>query len=93
MRLLTEDEQTNLSHFAELLFSDEQLAALLEMHPKEFRIEMMKKGSAIYKTVTASRIKSEASVREGVLAMAQRGSTPAQTIALKYVEQMKIDNA
>lgn len=92
MRALTPEEIQNLEDFAELLFSDRALAVVMELDPDEFRIAMKMQNGLIFQAVTRARLKSEGAIREGIIKMAARGSTPAQTMAMDLLKGMKKDN-
>lgn len=89
---MTEEEAENLSEFAKLLFSDEQLATLIQMDQSKFKLQMRIPDSEIYKIVTVARLETEALIRKGIIEMAARCSTPAQAMATDLVAQMKKHN-
>lgn len=93
MRDLSEEEIQNLEHFASQLFSDDQLAILLEIPEDEFRLAMKTKQKPVFNTVAAARLKTESSIRESIIEMAKRGSTPAQNMAEEMLKQLRKDNA
>jgi hypothetical protein len=92
MIILTDEQAAEIAEFAELLFNDDDLAAILQVDPQTFRIEMMKKHSQLYGIVKTSRLKKEAEIRKSIMDMAVRSSTPAQTLAMKYLMKLRVDN-
>lgn len=89
---LTDEQRDNLAHFASLLFNDEKLAIIMDMPADEIRLAMKMKQGEIYRIVAAARLQSEAVIRDGIIKMAARGSTPAQHQALELLRSMKKDN-
>jgi hypothetical protein len=89
---LTDEQAVELSEFAELLFNDNDLATILQVDPRDFRIEMMKPQSKLYSVIKTARLKKEAEIRKSIMDMAVRSSTPAQTLAMKYLIKLRVDN-
>ncbi len=89
---MTDQEREDLEYFASLLFSDGELAKIMEMDPDEFRLIMKMESGEIYKTVTKARFQSECRIRQGIINMAERNSTPAQTMAIELMKRMRKDS-
>lgn len=89
---LTDEQRETLAHFASLLFTDDELAEIMEIDPAVVRTSMKMKKGEIYREITTARYQSEAIVRDGILKMAARGSTPAQNQAVDMLKRMKKDN-
>lgn len=86
---LSEEELKELAAFAELMFSDYQLAEIFEVPAARFKAEMMMESSAVRRTVNAARYKVEASLRKAQIEMALRGSTPAGTACNELLTKMR----
>lgn len=89
---MTDQEKENLDYFASLLYSDMELAKILKMDYQEFRLIMKMEKGIIYETVTKARFVSESRIRKGIIDMAERGSTPAQTMALDLMLRLRKEN-
>ena len=74
---LTEEELKELNEFAELLYTDEELAQIFEVRPVELKAEMMKEDSIIARTIHAARFRKKSQLRKANIQMAINGSTPA----------------
>lgn len=92
MRDLNQEEKDTLSEFAGLMMSNDDLANVLEMPKREFRIAMLMEDNEIFRIVTKARLITESKIRKGIIDMAERGSTPAQTSAEALIRNMKKDN-
>jgi|688.fasta_scaffold192472_3 hypothetical protein len=75
--------------FAKLLFNDEQIAVLLEMSIQEFRVEMSSGESPLKLAVLRGRLTTEAEVRAAIINAAKRGSSPAQAMAVQYLNRIQ----
>lgn len=86
---LSEEELKELGLFAELLFSDKELAEIMQVPPAKLKAEMMIENSVVKRTILASRYKVEASLRKALIEMAQRGSSPAATACSELLMKMR----
>lgn len=92
MKELTTEEKENLEHFSKLLFCDRKLALIMGLDVDEFKTKMLLEDGEIFKIVSKGRLTAEAEIRESILDMAKRGSTPAQNSAEELLKQLKVDN-
>jgi hypothetical protein len=86
---LSEEELKDLEAFAGFIFSDKELAEILDVSETQLAAEMKKPDSKIRKTIVASRYKVEASLRKVQIDLALRGSTPAMAICNDYLKKIK----
>jgi hypothetical protein len=75
--------------FAKLLFPDEQLATLLEMPAQAFRVHMSDMESPLRLAVLRGRLTTEAELRTAIITAAKRGSSPAQAMAVQYLNRVQ----
>lgn len=75
--------------FAKLLFTDDQLATLLEMPTQEFRVHMSQPHHPLRLAVLRGRLTTEAEVRTAIITAAKRGSSPAQAMAVQYINRVQ----
>ena len=91
--LIKLDEQflTDLETYASLMFSKQEIAVILEVDPSELiRILDEENNAAI--AFQRGRLKKEAEIRKGIFDLAQNGSSPAQTFAMKLIENAKAND-
>lgn len=67
---------------------DEQIAYLASLMFTRKEIQVIMDGSE--DLILASRLKSEAELRQSIFSLAKNGSGPAQTQAMKFIEEMKM---
>jgi hypothetical protein len=74
------------------MFSKSELAVIMEVDPVELSDLIGDPLSPAGKAFQRGRLKREAELRKGIFDLAQNGSSPAQTLALKLVENAKADD-
>lgn len=80
----------DIEKFAALAFAPEQVAIICEIDEKEFLEALYDPKSDISKAYHKGVYKIEAQLRSVVFEQALSGSTPAQTIALGYMNELKL---
>lgn len=86
---MTDQDIIDAEKFAKLLFTDEQLATLLNMTPQEFRVHMSIPDGIMRKAVLRGRLTTEAELRTAIINAAKRGSSPAQAMAVQYLNRVQ----
>lgn len=85
---MTDQTLADAEKFAKLLFTDDQLAVLLQMPVQEFRVHMADRSGPLHEAVMRGRLITESEVRAAVINAAKRGSSPAQAMALQYLNRV-----
>ncbi len=80
---------TEVEIYASLMFTKEEIAVILEVDPAELVVLLQDHDSVTFKAFQRGRLKGEAEVRKGIFDLAQNGSSPAQTFAMKLIENAK----
>jgi hypothetical protein len=70
-----------------LFFSPTEVAAVLGVRKKEFLTALQDDTSAVYMAYFKGKYLSEAEIRRSIIQQAKQGSSPAQSIALKLIEE------
>lgn len=86
---LSEEELKELDVFAALMFSDNQLAEILEVSSAALKAEMMIEDSPVRRVISTARYRVEASLRKAQIEMALRGSTPAGAACNELLMKMR----
>lgn len=86
---LTDEELQELGTFAGLMFSDKELAEIMEIPAARLKAELMVDDSPVRKTITAARYRVEASLRKAQIEMALRGSQPAANTCNDLLTKMR----
>ena len=75
--------------YAALMFTREEIAVILEVDTSELVALLQDQQTPASKAFQRGRLKREAEVRKGIFDLAQNGSSPAQTFAMKLIENAK----
>lgn len=86
---LNEEELKELNEFAELLYTDEELAQILEVRPTQLKAEMMTPESEVARTIHAARFRKKSQLRKANIQMAINGSTPAMTQVNELLKKLE----
>ena len=90
-KLLNEKFLDDLETYASLMFSKSEIAIILEI-PAQTLLEAISDNPATLAAFQRGRLKREAEIRKGIFDLAQNGSSPAQTFAMKLIENAKADD-
>lgn len=85
----TDKELDELEGFAELLFSNDQLAQICETKTSTIIAEISLETPA-GRRIIKGRLKTEASLRDAQIKMALNGSQPAANECFQLLKQMKL---
>ena len=78
--------------YASLMFSKEEIAVILEADPAELAVLLQDQDNPVFRAFQRGRLKREAEIRKGIFDLAQNGSSPAQTFAMKLIENAKAND-
>lgn len=74
------------------MFTKEEIAVILEVDPASLISLLQDQDNSVFKAFQKGRLKREAEVRKGIFDLAQNGSSPAQTFAMKLIENAKAND-
>ena len=74
------------------MFSKEEIAVILEVDPAELAVLLQDQDNPVFRAFQRGRLKREAEVRKGIFDLAQNGSSPAQTFAMKLIDNAKAND-
>ena len=83
---------TEVEIYASLMFSKEEIAVILEVDPVELAVLLQDQDNPVFRAFRRGRLKREAEIRKGIFDLAQNGSSPAQTFAMKLIENAKAND-
>ena len=94
MPLIDQNESflSDLESHSALMFTRHEIAVIMEVDPVELSDLLLDKQSPAYKAFQRGRLKREAELRKGIFDLAQNGSSPAQTMAIKLIENAKAED-
>lgn len=90
--MLSPEQLPDLEHYAELMFTVQQIAVILAVNSGELKFYVTEQGSSEQEYFSRGRLKAEASVRKAIYDLALNGSSPAQTQYLELIENAKLDD-
>ena len=83
---------TEVETYASLMFSKEEIAVILEVDPVQLVDLLEDQDNPVFRAFQRGRLKREAEIRKGIFDLAQNGSSPAQTFAMKLIENAKAND-
>ena len=83
---------TEVETYASLMFTKEEIAVILEVDPSELKVLLKDQDNPVFRAFQRGRLKREAEVRKGIFDLAQNGSSPAQTFAMKLIDNAKAND-
>ena len=87
----TEELLISIERMAAAAFSFEEMADVLEIEQRDFFIAMREEGHPVQKRIRKGMLARQLELRERIFKDAKNGSSPAQTLAVKLLDNMKID--
>lgn len=85
---MSEDDLKEAERFAALLFDNEELAIILETTPEAIRVAIDQK-SPLGIAIIKGRLTCEAELRQSILDLAKRGSSPAQAMGVDFLNRIR----
>ena len=81
-----------VENYASLMFTKEEIAVILEVDPVQLHTVLEEQDNPAFRAFQRGRLKREAEIRKGIFDLAQNGSSPAQTFAMKLIENAKAND-
>ncbi|MGB0521415.1 MAG: hypothetical protein ACPGJS_00575 [Flammeovirgaceae bacterium] len=88
---LSKEQYKELEQFAGVFFSIQEIATVMELDGEALKHAYEDPSSDIHQTIQRGRLKQEAELRKIIFNLAKGGSSPAQNLALKIIQEAKID--
>lgn len=89
---ITPNLLSEIEHYASLMFTKSEIATILEVEPKDFDMLLSDRDGKPFKSFQRGRLKKEAMIRKSIFELAENGSSPAQSFAIKLIENAKMDD-
>ena len=90
--MLTENQLTEITELAALLFSVQEVATIMQLDPSRCRRWARLPTSAFYRAYQRGKLQTEADLRQVAIALAKGGSAPAYESVLRMVAQTNTKN-
>ena len=92
MKEINEALLAEIEEYAGLMFSKQEIAAIIEITDEEFKDLLSDKDNQAWKSFQRGRLIKEGTVRKSIFDLASNGSSPAQAFAVKLIENAKMDD-
>ncbi len=89
---LNPEELKELESFAALFFTLQELAIIMQVEEAALKSELRKPDSVIGAAIQRGRLLQEAKLRQSIIDLATQGSSPAQAIVLKIIQEAKMSD-
>lgn len=86
---LTTDQLAELESMASFFFNYEEIAIVLDVDTADLEDELLDETSPIYRAYQRGKLKSKMELRKSILTLAKQGSSPAQTLALRILDDLE----
>lgn len=87
---LTNEQLGQVTELSKLFYTPKQIALMLQLDTKEFAILISIEDSDAYKAYWSGFYQSEMEFRKQVKRLSDLGSSPAQTLLAKIIEDAKL---
>ena len=86
---LTNELLAELESLASFFFSPDEVAIVLGIDPADLEDELLDESSDVYKAYQKGMLKSKLELRKSILTLAKQGSGPAQTLAMRLLDDLE----
>lgn len=86
---MTDEQLEELESMGELLVTPEDAAVTMGLDCDLLVLELKKPESPLYTAYHSGRIKTELELRKSIIDLAKAGSSPAQTMAVGFLNSLK----
>ncbi|GAB3550598.1 hypothetical protein [Spirosoma fluminis] len=86
---LTKDQLTQIENLASYFFSPDETAIIIDVDTADFEEELLDETSDAYRAYQRGKLKSKLELRKSILTLAKQGSGPAQSLALRVLDDLE----
>ena len=87
----TADQLAEIESLASYFFSYEEIAIVLDVDADSLTDELTGEDTPGYKAYQRGRLKSKLELRKSILTLAKQGSGPAQSLAMRILDESDTD--
>lgn len=88
---MTDIQLDEVEKFAGLFMKPSDIAIILNIPESDFKSAINDSSTECFKRYHKGKLLSESELRKSVLTMAKQGSSPAQSLASKLIDEMNMD--
>jgi len=86
---LTKDQLDEVENLSSYFFSCDEIAIVLGLEPADLEDELLDDASDVYRAYQRGKLKSKLELRKSILTLAKQGSGPAQTLAMRLLDDLE----
>lgn len=86
---LTKDQLDEVENLSSYFFSCDEIAIVLDLEPADLEDELLDDSSDVYRAYQRGKLKSKLELRKSILTLAKQGSGPAQTLAMRLLDDLE----
>lgn len=86
---LTKEDLTEVENLAAIFFHPDEVAIVLGLNRADLEDELLDEEGEVYQAYQRGKLKSKAELRKSILTLAKQGSGPAQTLALRVLDDLE----
>ena len=86
---LTSDQLAEVENLASFFFSPDEIAIVVDLDMADLEDELLDDTSEVYRAYKRGLLKSKLELRKSILTLAKQGSGPAQTLALRVLDDLE----
>ncbi|WP_028665933.1 hypothetical protein [Runella zeae] len=90
---MNQETLNEIERLAGLFMQPEAIAVIIGISSEDFWEELYDTESPIYIHYYRGKYKSEAELRQAIVKLAKQGSSPAQGMAIKFLNEIKTEEA
>lgn len=90
---MTQEILDEIERLAGLFMTPDAIAVIIGMKHEDFWEELYDTDSPIYQHYYRGKYKSEAEVRQAIIKLAKQGSSPAQSMAIRFLNDNTTNEA
>lgn len=88
---MSDQDLIDIKRLAELQFSWKEISFMLGLNVQEFSRRLDNENDEVYKAYQGGKMEMEMKVRKSIFTLANAGSSPAQAMAQKLIEQRRVE--
>lgn len=86
---LTKEHLAEIENLASFFFSPAEIAIVIDVDVVDLEEELLDDTSDAYRAYQRGKLKSKLELRKSILTLAKQGSGPAQTLAMRVLDDLE----
>ncbi|WP_020599186.1 hypothetical protein [Spirosoma panaciterrae] len=86
---LTKEQLSEVENLASYFFTPDEIAIVVGLDVDDLEEELFDETSEAYRSYQKGKLKSKLELRKSILTLAKQGSGPAQTLAMRVLDDLE----